>query len=159
MLAWRHRLTGCISPPDFLATSIVTESVSMWKFLQSRPWWLLAGSLLLILLGWSAYRLWFAKAPAPPLITATVERGDLEDAVLASGTIQASRLINVGSQASGQVKKLYVQVGDIVEVGQKIADIDDTTQQNNLKDAQAALTSARAQKVAKHATLVKPQAE
>ena len=78
----------------------------MWKFLQSRPWWLLAGSLLLILLGWSAYRLWFAKAPAPPLITATVERGDLEDAVLASGTIQASRLINVGSQASGQVKKL-----------------------------------------------------
>ena len=159
MLAWRHRLTGCISPPDFLATSIVTESVSMWKFLQSRPWWLLAGSLLLILLGWSAYRLWFAKAPAPPLITATVERGDLEDAVLASGTIQASRLINVGSQASGQVKKLYVQVGDIVEVGQKIADIDDTTQQNNLKDAQAALTSARAQKVAKQATLVKAQAE
>ena len=131
----------------------------MWKFLQSRPWWLLAGSLLLILLGWSAYRLWFAKAPAPPLITATVERGDLEDAVLASGTIQASRLINVGSQASGQVKKLYVQVGDIVEVGQKIADIDDTTQQNNLKDAQAALTSARAQKVAKQATLVKAQAE
>ena len=97
MLAWRHRLTGCISPPDFLATSIVTESVSMWKFLQSRPWWLLASSLLLILLGWGAYRLWFAKAPAPPLITATVERGDLEDAVLASGTIQASRLINVGS--------------------------------------------------------------
>ena len=131
----------------------------MWKFLQSRPWWLLTGGLFLVLAGWGIYRLWFAKTPAPPLITVTVVRGDLEDAVLASGTIQASRLINVGSQASGQVKKLYVKLGDVVQAGQKIADIDDITQQNNLKDAQAALISARAQKTAKQATLVKAQAE
>ncbi len=131
----------------------------MWKFLQSRPWWLLTGGLFLVLAGWGIYRLWFAKTPAPPLITVAVVRDDLEDAVLASGTIQASRLINVGSQASGQVKKLYVKLGDVVQVGQKIADIDDTTQQNTLKDAQAALTSARAQKTAKLATLAKAQAE
>ena len=131
----------------------------MWKFIKLRRWWLLAGCLLLVLLGWGTYKLWFAKAPAPQFITAVVERGDLEDAVLATGTIQASKLINVGSQASGQVKKLYVKVGDVVEVGQKIADIDATTQQNNLKDAQAALASARAQKIAKQATLTKAQAE
>lgn len=131
----------------------------MWKFLQSRPWWLLTGGLFLVLAGWGIYRLWFTKTPAPQLITAAVVRGDLEDAVLASGTIQASRLVNVGSQASGQVKKLYVKLGDVVQVGQKIADIDDTTQQNTLKDAQAALASARAQKTAKQATLAKAQAE
>lgn len=131
----------------------------MRTFIQTRKWWLLAGGLLLALLGWLAYRSWFAKAPAAPLITAAVTRADIEDAVLASGTIQASRLINVGSQASGQVRKLYVQVGDTVQVGQKIADIDDTTQQNNLQDAQAALASARAQKVARQAALGKAQAE
>lgn len=131
----------------------------MRTFIQTRKWWLLAGGLLLVLLGWWAYKSWFAQKPAPPLITTEVTRADLEDAVLATGTIQASKLINVGSQASGQVKKLYVQVGDVVAVGQPIADIDATRQQNELKDAQAALASARAQKVARQAALSKAQAE
>ncbi|MDO4795371.1 MAG: efflux RND transporter periplasmic adaptor subunit [Brachymonas sp.] len=131
----------------------------MRTFIRTRKWWLLAGGLLFLLLGWLAYKSWFAKAPVPPLITAEVTRADLEDAVLATGTIQASKLINVGSQASGQVKKLYVQLGDVVEVGQPIADIDDTRQQNDLKDAQAALASARAQKAARQAALSKAQAE
>lgn len=72
------------------------------------------GSLFVLLLLWGAYKIWFAKPASAPLITATVERGDIENSVLATGAIQASQLINVGSQVSGQVKKLHVQVGDAV---------------------------------------------
>ncbi len=132
---------------------------NMWKKIKAHPWWTVLALVLLALAGWLVYAQWFAKPPAPPLITAPVERGDIEDAVLASGTIQAARLVNVGSQASGQVKKLHVKLGDVVQVGQHIADIDATTQQNNLKDAQAALTSARAQRGAREAALVKARAE
>ncbi|MDO5652562.1 MAG: efflux RND transporter periplasmic adaptor subunit [Brachymonas sp.] len=129
----------------------------MWKTLLSRRWWLLLAAVLLVLLGWGAYRMFFASEPAAPLITAAVERGDIEDAVLATGTIQASKLINVGAQVSGQVKKLYVKLGDTVKAGQQIADVDAITQENALQDAQAALTSARAQKTAREASLAQAQ--
>ena len=115
------------------------------------------GSLFVLLLLWGAYKIWFAKPASAPLITATVERGDIENSVLATGAIQASQLINVGSQVSGQVKKLHVQVGDAVKQGQLIADIDDTTQRNNLREAQEQVASFRAQRAAKQSALVLAQ--
>ena len=129
----------------------------MWKKLKAHPWWLAAAILLLLLLLWGGYKIWFAKPASAPLITATVERGDIENSVLATGAIQASQLINVGSQVSGQVKKLHVQVGDAVKQGQLIADIDDTTQRNNLREAQEQVASFRAQRAAKQSSLVLAQ--
>lgn len=126
--------------------------------LKVRPWWWVGVLLLLIMAAWGAYRIWFAKEPSAPMITATVERGDIEEAVLATGTIQASKLVNVGAQVSGQVKRLYVKLGDHVTAGQLIAEVDANTQQNSLQDAQAALASARAQKLAKRAALAQAQA-
>ena len=129
----------------------------MWKKLKAHPWWLAAAILFLLLLLWGGYKIWFAKPASAPLITATVERGDIENSVLATGAIQASQLINVGSQVSGQVKKLHVQVGDAVKQGQLIADIDDTTQRNNLREAQEQVASFRAQRAAKQSSLVLAQ--
>lgn len=45
------------------------------------------------------------KQQQPQYITETVSRGDLENTVLATGTLDATRLISVGAQVSGQVKK------------------------------------------------------
>ena len=95
----------------------------------------------------------------PQWLTAPVVRKDLEDAVLATGTIQASRLVSVGAQASGQVKVLHVQEGDVVQSGQLIAEIDSTTQQNTLNDELAALESIQAQRKALQAALKLAQAE
>ena len=53
--------------------------------------------------------------------------------MLATGTLDATKLISVGAQVSGQVKKMYVQLGDQVKQGQLIAQIDSTTQENSLK--------------------------
>ena len=95
----------------------------------------------------------------PQWLTAPVVRKDLEDAVLATGTIQASRLVSVGAQASGQVKVLHVQEGDVVQSGQLIAEIDSTTQQNTLNDELAALESIQAQRKSLQAALKLAQAE
>lgn len=129
----------------------------MRTFIQTRKWWLLAGGFLLVLLGWLAYKIWFSTPPSAPLITATVERGDIEDSVLATGAIQAAQLVNVGSQVTGQVKKLHVKIGDTVKQGQLVADIDDTTQRNALREAQEQVAAYRAQRAAKQSSLVLAQ--
>ena len=76
----------------------------MWKKIKSHPWWLALGSVFIALALFAGWQLW-GKAPATPaVITAEVVRGNIEDSVLAAGTIQAAKLINVGAQVSGQVK-------------------------------------------------------
>ncbi len=92
-------------------------------------------------------------------ITAVATKGNLEQAVLADGSVEASKLVNVGAQVSGQIKALHVKLGDRVTKGQLIADIDDLTQQNNLKEAKANLNNLEAQRASKIAMLHYNQAE
>ena len=94
------------------------------------------------------------KPPAPPAITTTaVTRGDLEINVLATGTIEAAKLVSVGAQATGEIKHLYVALGDKVRKGDPIAEIDSKQQDNDLLKASAALQGARADLSARKATL------
>jgi len=91
---------------------------------------------------------------APPaLLTSPVEVADIEETVLASGTIEAFKQVNVGAQVSGQIKAIHVQLGQKISKGQLIAEIDSLTQQNSLQTAGAALKNVEAQKAAKLATL------
>lgn len=73
--------------------------------------------------------------------------------MLASGTIDAIERVSVGAQVSGQLKSLKVTLGDRVQKGQLVAEIDDMTQQNELRNKQAALEMRRAARTAKVATL------
>lgn len=131
----------------------------MLKKLFKRPWRLFFIVLMLLLLAGGVYKIWFAKPAAPEIITAPVVRGDVQDTVLASGTVQAGKLINVGAQVSGQVTKLYIAMGDMVKKGQLIAEVDATTQHNKLQDAQAALQAARASYTTKQSALQQAQIE
>jgi len=97
--------------------------------------------------------LFFRPPEAPRYATAPVAVADLEDAVLASGELEAYQQVSVGAQVSGQLKSLKVKLGDRVTRGQLVAEIDSMTQQNDLRDAQAALETVRAQKRARLATL------
>ncbi len=85
--------------------------------------------VIIALLAWKFFK---PKQQQPQYITAEVTRGDIENNVLATGTLDATKLISVGAQVSGQVKKMYVQLGDQVKQGQLIAQIDSTTQENSL---------------------------
>ena len=114
------------------------------------------GLLLLVLLIVAAVVVWALLRPKQgpaAFLTATVEQRPLQQAVLADGTLSASKLGSVGAQASGQIKRLLVELGDQVKQGQLVAEIDSMTQQNALQNAQAALKNIEAQRAVKEAQL------
>ncbi len=120
--------------------------VKRWTsaFAKFRNWPTALGLLLLIAAAVGT-KLYFFPAEAPPeFVTATAALGDIEQSVLATGTVQASKQISVGAQASGQIRSLNVALGDVVKKGQLIAEIDAMKQQNDLRNAEAALLSAEA---------------
>ncbi|MCA3849074.1 MAG: biotin/lipoyl-binding protein, partial [Burkholderia sp.] len=81
----------------------------------------------------------------PQYLSAPVTRGDLENAVLATGALQAFRQVDVGAQVSGQLKTLKVKLGDKVTKGQWLAEIDPVISENTLRQARASEESLRAQ--------------
>ena len=103
-----------------------------------------AAGLTLLAGGAWFYRRAEAKE-APAYRFAAVERGSLQSAVSATGTLSAVRTVQVGTQVSGQVAGIYVDFNDRVRKGQLLARIDPTLQQQAVQDAQAGLERAQAQ--------------
>ena len=110
------------------------------------------GVVVFLLLVWALKGLFFSREQTP-IISAPVARMDIEESVLASGTLNALKTVAVGAQVSGQLKTLHVALGDRVKKGQLLAEIDPVLQQNALRDAQASLENAVAQRRAKQALL------
>ena len=103
---------------------------------------------------------WSLRKPAAPaLATTPVSRGDIEQTVEATGVIDAYKLVSVGAQASGQIKSLKVQLGDSVKQGDLIAEIDATTQENQVLNAQATLDQVKAQRSVQQASLREAELE
>lgn len=90
--------------------------------------------------------------------TAEVQRGRIEVTVLAAGAIEAKQLVSVGARVSGQVEKLAVALGQDVQAGDVIAQIDAQEQENDLLKAKAALAQIAAQITAKSSGLRKAEA-
>lgn len=86
-------------------------------------------------------------------LTETVQRGDIVKTVVATGSIHSVKEVDVGAQVSGKITKLYVTLGQAVKKGDLIAEIDSTTQINNLNTKKAALASFQAQLKAKQTAL------
>ncbi len=108
--------------------------------------------VLLLFIGGLLFFRWISPPDKPSYITAVAEIRDLEQTVLADGTIKAQKQVTVGAQVSGQIKALHVTLGQQVEKNQLVAEIDDLAQQNALKDAEEALKNVQAQRAAKIAT-------
>lgn len=93
--------------------------------------------------GWTRY-----LAPADPLTEfqfAMVTRGDVEDLVTATGTLQPRDFVDVGAQVSGQLKQIHVQIGDKVNRGDLLAEIEATVLQSKVDATGASLRNLRAQ--------------
>lgn len=116
-------------------------------------WRLALGVALVAAAGWGIKAVYFKPASAPQVITAEVTVDDIEDTVLASGTIEASQEVSVGAQVSGQIKRLHVALGDQVSKGQLVAEIDSTTQANTLRNAEAQVSLLSAQRQSRVAQL------
>jgi HlyD family secretion protein len=85
-----------------------------------------------------------AKA-APVYVTEPLKTGDITLTVAANGTLQPTRSVNVGSELSGTVKRVLVDVNDRVKAGQVLVELDTAKLQDQVTQARAGLASAQAQ--------------
>ena len=112
-------------------------------------WWLLAVVLV------AAVAWWFSKPSegGPEPIVATIERGQIENTVTATGTMQPGLWVDVGAQVSGQLQNLAVNVGDVVKEGDVLAEIDASVQVNRVEASRASLQAQKAQRSARVAAV------
>lgn len=113
--------------------------------------------LVVVVLAAVVWSLFFKPKDQMNFVTDDVRRSDIMQTVNATGEIAAAQLVDVGAQASGQIKKLYVKLGQQVKKGDLIADIDSTTQLNTLNTNKAKLDTYRAQLVSAQIALTMKQ--
>jgi HlyD family secretion protein len=112
--------------------------------MNRKPLVLVISVLLVGALAFWAYRK-AAGNDQPEYRFATVERGNLEAAVSATGTLSAVTTVQVGTQVSGKIVEIKADFNDRVKKGQLVARIDPTILQQQVRDAQAGLERNQAE--------------
>ncbi len=106
-----------------------------------RWWWIL---VLLPVVGglvwWSPWK----GEEAPPPETVAVGRGSLKVTVSALGTLQPLQFVDVGTQVTGQLRKLHVVIGQAVKKGELIAEIDPTLFESRVGQTSAQIINSKA---------------
>lgn len=114
-------------------------------------------SMVLIIIITLIYFFFFNKEEQISYLTEKARIGNIQRTVNTTGEISAKQIVTVGAQASGQIKKLYVSLGQSIKKGDMIADIDSTTQENDLNINKSKLESYKTQLEAKKVALVVAQ--
>jgi HlyD family secretion protein len=124
------------------------------KYIKNK--WMIIGVLLAAIGMLTAFK--FESKKAPQYYTEKVQRGDIQNVVQATGTINAVTTVQVGSQVSGTIQTLFADFNSHVKKNQVIAQIDPSLFQGALLQAKADLADAQANLVAAKANLDKAQA-
>ncbi len=129
---------------------------------KPRPWWkrrMVWIPALLVLLAAGAWAI-FAPGERPPdYITEEVQRRSLDLTVVATGNLRPTNLVQVGSEVSGRIDQVYVDVNDAVRRGQVIARINTDVIEDQIAQGRANLDAARAAVAQARATLEADQAQ
>ncbi len=115
------------------------------KQLRSKKLLLLMGVLLVIAASIFGYSSWKKGEQSYVLGTETVTKGSVSNIITATGTLEATNTVEVGTQVSGVIEKLYVDFNSIVTKGQLIAELDKSTLQSSLENSQADVDNAEAE--------------
>lgn len=116
----------------------------------TRPWWKRAslwGTLALVAALAAGGLLWQGKRTAdaqPRYVTEAVTRGRLVVTVAANGTLQPTNKADIGSELSGTVARVLVDVNDIVKKGQVLAELDTARLDDQVLRSRAALEVSQA---------------
>src|SRR6476661_4778011 len=133
---------------------VVTRKLPMPGRRRTRAALALAVALALGGGGYTAWNAWSdTHAPTREYTFTVVQRGDLEDSVTATGILQPRDYVDVGTQVSGQLKKLHVEIGSVVKAGQLLAEIDPTVYLSRVDADRAQLRTQEAQLADKQAQL------
>jgi len=105
--------------------------------------WIISSLLVVATLGWAlAARTGTASTTYRYV---SVNEGTIESTVSATGTLQATETIEVGTQVSGQIAQIYVDFNDAVEAGQLLATIDPTLLEQAVRSAEVGLARRKAE--------------
>lgn len=108
------------------------------------PRWTWIGALVMLAVGAAiGLEAFFTSTPQARYRTAKVERGDLVVVVTATGTLQPTDQVDVGSELSGIVKTVEVDYNDRVKSGQVLARLDTTRLESQSRQSASALAAAR----------------
>lgn len=123
------------------------------RWWQRPGWWLLA---LLLLAGVGGAWYWQGRKQAqaaPRFVTQEVSQGDITLTVSANGTLQPTRSVNIGSELSGTVRQVLVEVNEQVKKGQVLVELDTAKLQAQVQRSRAAVASAQARLAQAQASL------
>ena len=143
------------TPASHLPAWLAGDTRPRWR--QPRTWLLAGGVLALV----AAALLWLRQGAAPPpprYVTEPVSRGDLALTVTANGTLQPTRSVSIGSELSGTVARVLVDVNDRVRKGQLLVELDTAKLAAQLTKSDAALNNARAALAQAQATVTEARA-
>lgn len=107
--------------------------------------YLIYGSVIIALLGVVFLFIHFKTGePEYVFTTAMVERASINNTITATGTLEATNTVIVGTQVSGVIEKLHVDFNSKVKKGQLIAELDKSTLLSSLQNSEADLERAEA---------------
>lgn len=145
------------TPPAATLDTLLDEPQKrpLWR----RPWpWITALAVIGAAAGVFAWQAQRVEAARPVYTTQPVARGKLTLSVTANGTLQPTRTISIGSELSGTVAQVLVDVNDRVTKGQVLVVLDTARLRDQITRSQATLASADARVAQAVATVQEAQA-
>lgn len=107
-------------------------------------WWVILGLVVLTGAGVYFWQISAKNNAAPVFVTEAINRGKLTLTVAANGTLQPTRSVSIGSELSGTVLRVLVDVNDRVKKGQVLVELDTAKLNDQVVRSRAALASANA---------------
>ncbi|MGJ0517016.1 MAG: efflux RND transporter periplasmic adaptor subunit [Methylomicrobium sp.] len=127
-------------------------------FSRGRIYWL-AGLLGVLLTAGAALRFYFQKEAESKQAsfadsTVQIAYGDIEENVTAQGKLEPKEYVDIGAQVTGQLQKLFVEIGDVVKTGQQLAQIDPRIYAARVQADEASINNLKAQLVQQEALIL-----
>ncbi|PIF90100.1 HlyD family secretion protein [Acidovorax sp. 62] len=128
------------------------------RWWQRTTVWLGVVGLLVAAGGVYAWQASKAAGAAPSFVTEEVRRGNLTLNVAANGTLNPTRTVTIGSELSGTVRSVLVDVNDKVKKGQVLVELDTAKLEAQVLRSRASLASAQAKLAQAQATTKESEA-
>ena len=141
-----------------LSSMTPTDMQSVLSEPALRRWWHRKSlwavvAMVLGALGLYAWQLGNQRSAAPIYVTEPATRGNLTLIVTANGTLQPTRSVNIGSELSGTVQRVLVDINDQVKKGQVLVELDTSKLQDQVTRSRATLAAANARLAQTKATV------
>ncbi|MBL1263787.1 efflux RND transporter periplasmic adaptor subunit [Candidatus Methylomicrobium oryzae] len=128
-------------------------------FITRRHLYWLAGLLAVLMTAGAALRFYFQKETesaqaAMKESIVEIAYGDIEENVTAQGKLEPKEYVDIGAQVTGQLQKLFVEIGDVVKTGQQLAQIDPRIYAARVQADEASINNLKAQLVQQEALIL-----